>query len=104
MHHSLEPLRRRLWQIRHEIAFFHGEEGLQLKELDPERLPTKLLIPREVATLDPYFKELVPGSSISWKAPLPAVQFDDSGPEVTYSILWPGGQIPVWDLGDDSGT
>lgn len=77
----------------------HGEECLQLKELDPEKLPTKLLIPREVPTSDPYFKELVPGSSVSWKAPLPAVHFDDSGLGVTYSILWPGGQIPIWDWG-----
>lgn len=25
--------------------------------------------------------------------------FDDSGPEVPYLILWPGGQIPIWDWG-----
>lgn len=98
MHHSLEPRRRWLWPIGHELLF-HGEEGLQLEELDPEKLPTKLLIPREVTTSDPYFKELVPGSSVSWKAPLPSVHFEDSGPEVTYSIFWPGGQIPIWDWG-----
>ncbi|KAL2696490.1 hypothetical protein AAEP93_002904 [Penicillium crustosum] len=68
--------------------FFHGEEGLQLKDLDPEKLPKKLLIPREVTTSDPYFKGLVPGSSVSLKAPLPAVNFDDSC-----------GQIPIWDWG-----
>lgn len=62
-------------------------------------MPTKLLIPREVTTSDPYFKELVPCSSVSWKAPLPAVHFEDSGREVTYSILWPGGEIPIWDWG-----
>lgn len=38
------------------ILFYHGDEGLQLKEVDREKLPTKLLIPEEAAALDPYFK------------------------------------------------
>ncbi|KGO75767.1 hypothetical protein PITC_033510 [Penicillium italicum] len=71
------------------MLIYHGDEGLQLKEVDPEKLPTKLLIPRQVTALDHYFKELVPGSSVSWKALLPSVHFEDAGPEVTYSMLWP---------------
>ncbi|OQD62916.1 hypothetical protein PENPOL_c010G01511 [Penicillium polonicum] len=81
------------------VLIFHGSHGLRLEEVDPEKLPTKLLIPREVTASDPCFKELVPGSSVSWKTTLPAVHFEDSGPDAPYSILWPGGQIPIWDWG-----
>ncbi|KAJ5518743.1 hypothetical protein N7453_001165 [Penicillium expansum] len=81
------------------MLLYHGHKGLEVEKADPEKLPTKLLIPRQVTASDSYFKELVPGSSVSWKALLPPVYLEDSGPEVTYSILWPGGQIPLWDWG-----
>lgn len=78
------------------ILLYHGDESVEFREAE---LPTKLLIPQKVTASDPYFKELVPGNSVSWKAPLPAVYFKNCGPKVAYLLLWPGGQIPLWEWG-----
>ncbi|KAJ5876514.1 uncharacterized protein N7529_002098 [Penicillium soppii] len=79
------------------MLLLHASHGLRHIVVDPEKLPTRNLIPRKVTVSDPHFKELVPGSSISWRSPLPAVYLEDAGSAVSYSILWPGSKIHLWD-------
>ncbi|KGO39836.1 hypothetical protein PEX1_003390 [Penicillium expansum] len=81
------------------ILLYHGEGSVEFREVDPEELPTKLLIPRQVTASDPYFRELVPGSRVFCKVPLPAAYLKNCGSEAAYLLLWPGGQIPLWDWG-----
>ncbi|KAJ5382536.1 hypothetical protein N7517_000447 [Penicillium concentricum] len=64
----------------------HEPHVLRHNVADPEKLP-RHLTPRKVTASDPYFKELVPGSNISWSSSLPAVYLEDAGPAVSYSIL-----------------
>ncbi|CAG8218914.1 unnamed protein product [Penicillium salamii] len=81
------------------MLLHRGPDGPSQKEVDPEKLPTRHLIPRKVTASDPDFKELVPGTSISWKARLPAVHLEYAGPGMPYLIFWPGSEIALWDWG-----
>ncbi|KAJ5157176.1 uncharacterized protein N7482_008276 [Penicillium canariense] len=83
-----------LFQCTSEISHY-----LHPVSVDPDQLRAKSLQPQEVSTLDPCFKELVPGASVSWEVPLPDVYFDSFRPGQFYNILWVGGQIPLWDWG-----
>ncbi|KAJ6150010.1 hypothetical protein N7471_001209 [Penicillium samsonianum] len=75
MHHSLNPIENAVMSrtVKNCLRNFSSHEKQ----------------PRWILTLN----------SSSRKALLPAVYFDDSGPQVPYLILWPGGQIPIWDWG-----
>ncbi|CAG7938181.1 unnamed protein product [Penicillium salamii] len=81
------------------MLILHTLHGLRPVVTDPEKLPTRNLIPQKVTPSDPHFKELVPGSSVSWRSSLPAVYLEDCPPAASYSILWPGGKIHPWDWG-----
>jgi hypothetical protein len=67
--------------------------------VDSNQLRAKPLHPREVSQSDPCFKELYPGSSVSWELDLPPVYFDSLEEGGDYRIRWVGGQISLWDWG-----
>ncbi|KAH3451555.1 hypothetical protein KXX05_008894 [Aspergillus fumigatus] len=64
-------------------------EDLQPVQVDSSHLRAKSVHPREVSTTDPGFKELYPGSSVSWELDLPSVYFNSLRPGERYRILWP---------------
>ncbi|KAF7184721.1 hypothetical protein CNMCM7691_006144 [Aspergillus felis] len=74
-------------------------EDLEPVQVNSNQLRAKSLHPREVSTSDPCFKQLNPGSSVSWEVALPSVYFDSFLPGQFYKILWVGGQISLWDWG-----
>lgn len=67
--------------------------------ISPDQLRGKSPRPQQVSTLDPSFKELFPGTSVSWEVPLPAVYFDSPNRGNLIKSLWVGGQIRLWDWG-----
>ncbi|KAF4253498.1 hypothetical protein CNMCM8812_001542 [Aspergillus fumigatus] len=74
-------------------------EDLQPVQVDSSHLRAKSVHPREVSRSDPCFKELYPGSSVSWELDLPSVYFNSLRPGERYRILWVGGQISLWNWG-----
>ncbi|CAG8899005.1 unnamed protein product [Penicillium egyptiacum] len=73
--------------------------GFEAPDLNLHELPTKSLHPREVSTEDPCFKQLDPGTCVSWSANLPPVYFNAQRSLNHYDLIWGGGQIHLWDWG-----
>ncbi|KAH3209848.1 hypothetical protein KXV77_006634, partial [Aspergillus fumigatus] len=78
---------------------FDFTEDLEPAQVNCDQLQAKSLHPRVVSMSDPCFRQLDPGSSISYKVALPSVYFDSFLPGQCYKILWVGGQIFLWDWG-----
>jgi hypothetical protein len=74
-------------------------EDLGPVQIDSNQLRVKSLHPREVSQSDPCFKQLYPGSSVSWELDLPSVYFDSLQQGDDYRIRWVGGKISLWDWG-----
>ncbi|GFF51533.1 conserved hypothetical protein [Aspergillus udagawae] len=74
-------------------------EDLGPVQVDSNQLRAKSLHPRKVSQSDPCFKQLYPGSSVSWELDLPSVYFDSFQQGRDYKIRWVGGQISLWDWG-----
>ncbi|GFF25737.1 conserved hypothetical protein [Aspergillus udagawae] len=74
-------------------------EDLGPVQVDSNQLRAKSLHPRNVSQSDPCFKQLYPGTSVSWELDLPSVYFNSLKPEYDYKIRWIGGQISLWDWG-----
>lgn len=72
--------------------------GVEPIELDPACLPVKLLHPRRVSAADPCFKQLEPGTSVSWSVDMPRAYFQELRAGIL-EIFWRGGEIPLWDWG-----
>lgn len=81
------------------VMHCHPARGFEAPEIDLRKLPTKSLHSREVSTEDPCFKQLEPGTSVSWSAALPPVYFNARRILNHYDLIWGGGQIPLWDWG-----
>ncbi|KAJ5321969.1 uncharacterized protein N7506_011099 [Penicillium brevicompactum] len=72
--------------------------GLEPVRLRPAQLPVKQLHARHVSDTDTCFKQLDPGTSVTWGVDMPPAYFEHLRPG-SFEILWKGGDIPLWNWG-----